>query len=146
MRVLDLDIIYSFALKSYSGYLQSAAINIERTYYYYWYPKVWENCILGIKNFPKTVWLIKVFLPWAISQFLINIHLIPKWRPINYSFLCMFISPLCLIFTSKFFCVFYMLTRHQGLIKADKRIICWPPFWNTVYLLIRFPSIRPTKS
>ena len=32
----------------------------------------------------------------------IIIHLIPKWRPINYSFVCMFISPLCLIFTSKF--------------------------------------------
>ena len=29
------------------------------------------------------------------------IHLIPKWRPINYFFVCMLISPLCLIFTSK---------------------------------------------
>ena len=29
------------------------------------------------------------------------IHLIPKWRPINYSFVCMFISPLCLIFHFK---------------------------------------------
>ena len=26
------------------------------------------------------------------------IHLIPKWRPINYSFVCMLISPLCLHF------------------------------------------------
>ena len=32
------------------------------------------------------------------------IHLIPKWRPINYSFVCMLISPLCLIFTLKLFC------------------------------------------
>ena len=39
------------------------------------------------------------------------IHLIPKWRPINYSFVCMLISPLRLIFTSKFFCFLYMLTR-----------------------------------
>ena len=29
------------------------------------------------------------------------IQLIPKWRPINYYFVCMFISPLCFIFTSK---------------------------------------------
>ena len=49
------------------------------------------------------------------------IDLIPKWRPINYSFVCMFISPLCLIFTSKFFCVFYMLTRHQGLINMQTK-------------------------
>ena len=33
-------------------------------------------------------------------------HLIPKWQPINYSFVCMLISPLCLIFTSKIFCFF----------------------------------------
>ena len=50
-----------------------------------------------------------------------DIHLIPKWRPINYSFVCMFISPLCLIFTSKFYCVSYMLTRHQGLINMQTK-------------------------
>ena len=50
-----------------------------------------------------------------------SIHLIPKSRPINYSFVCMFISPLCLIFTWKFFCVFYMLTRHQGLINMQTK-------------------------
>ena len=44
------------------------------------------------------------------------IHLIPKWRPINYSFVCMLISPLCLIFISKFFCFLYMLTKQRGLI------------------------------
>ena len=49
------------------------------------------------------------------------IHLIPKWRPINYSFVCMVISPLCLIFTPKFFCVFYMLTRHQGLVNMQTK-------------------------
>ena len=26
-----------------------------------------------------------------------TIHLIPKWRPINYSFVCMLISPWCLV-------------------------------------------------
>ena len=50
-----------------------------------------------------------------------SIHLIPKWRSINYSFVCMFISPLCLIFTPKFFCVFYMLTRHQGLVNMQTK-------------------------
>ena len=50
-----------------------------------------------------------------------TIHLIPKWRPISYSFVCMFISPLCLIFTPKFFCVFYMLTRHQGLVNMQTK-------------------------
>ena len=34
------------------------------------------------------------------------IHIIPKGRPINYSFVCMLISPLRLIFASKFFCFF----------------------------------------
>ena len=42
------------------------------------------------------------------------IHLIPKWRPINYSFVCMLISPVCLIFTPEFFCVLYMSTRQRG--------------------------------
>ena len=52
---------------------------------------------------------------------MLPIHLIQKWRLINYSFVCMFISPLCLIFTSNFFCVFYMLTRHQGLINMETK-------------------------
>ena len=57
----------------------------------------------------------------CIKESTVSIHLIPKWRPINYSFVSMFISPLCLIFTSKFFCVFYMLTRHQGLINMQTK-------------------------
>ena len=46
-----------------------------------------------------------------------------KWRPINYSFVCMLISPLCLIFISKFFCFFflYMLTRLRGLINMQTK-------------------------
>ena len=49
------------------------------------------------------------------------IHLIPKWRPINYSFVCMLNGPLCLIFTSKFFCILYMLTRQRGLINMQTK-------------------------
>ena len=45
-----------------------------------------------------------------------GIHLIPKWRAINYSFVCMSISPLCLIFEWKFCCILHMLMRQQGLI------------------------------
>ena len=50
-----------------------------------------------------------------------HIHLIPKWRHINYSFVCMLISPLCLIFTSKFFCFLYMMTRPRGLINMQQK-------------------------
>ena len=49
------------------------------------------------------------------------IHLIPKWRPINYSFVCMLISPLRLIFTTKFFCFLHMLTRRRGLINMETK-------------------------
>ena len=41
-------------------------------------------------------------------------HLIPKWRPINYSFVSMFIHPLCLTFTSKFFCFYTCLRGKEG--------------------------------
>ena len=34
--------------------------------------------------------------PYA-SDIVVIIHLIPKWRPINYSFVCTFISPLRLV-------------------------------------------------
>ena len=47
--------------------------------------------------------------------------LMPKWRPINYSFVCMFISPLSLIFTLKLFCFSYMLTRQRGLINMQTK-------------------------
>ena len=33
----------------------------------------------------------------SIPVFIASIHLIPKWRPINYSFVCMLISPWCLV-------------------------------------------------
>ena len=54
---------------------------------------------------------------FAYNWYCKTIHLVPKWRPINYSFVCMLTSPLRLIFTSKFSCFFlYMLTRRGGLI------------------------------
>ena len=54
------------------------------------------------------------------SGMLNDIHLIPKWRPID-SFVCMLISPLCLIFSSKFFCFLYMMTRPRGLINMQTK-------------------------
>ena len=41
-----------------------------------------------------------------------EIDLIPKWWPINYSFVCMLVSPLRLIFTSNSF-VFYTCRRGE---------------------------------
>ena len=76
--------------------------------------------VLRISSFPRTG-----FLP---------IDLIAKWRPINYSFVCMLISPLRLIFTSKFFCFLYMLKRANY--HANQRIIYWLPFWNEVYFVV----------
>jgi len=50
-----------------------------------------------------------------------SIHLIPKWRLINYSFACMLISPRRLIFTSKLIRFLYMLTRRRGLINTQTK-------------------------
>ena len=38
-----------------------------------------------------------------------TIQLTPKWQPINYWFVCMSISPLYLLFTSKLFWVFILV-------------------------------------
>ena len=46
----------------------------------------------------------------------IIIHLIPKWRPINYSFVCMLISPLCLLMMYKKQKNFEVKMRQRGLI------------------------------
>ena len=43
------------------------------------------------------------------------IHLIPKWRPTNYSFVCMFISPLCLVIMYKKQKNFEVKMRQRGL-------------------------------
>ena len=55
-------------------------------------------------------------LNFAVKEYYYPIHLIPKWRLIYYSLICMSISPLCLTFVWKFFCVLHMLTRQRGLI------------------------------
>ena len=41
--------------------------------------------------------------------------------PDKFSFVCMLIDPLRLIFTSKFFYFFYMLTRRRGLINMETK-------------------------
>ena len=56
-----------------------------------------------------------------VPDFYVAIHVIPKWLPINSSFVCMLISPLCLIFTSKFFSFLYMMTRQRGLINMQAK-------------------------
>ena len=48
-------------------------------------------------------------------------YITPKWRPINYSFVCMLIGHPRLIFTSKFFCFLCMLTRRRGLINMQAK-------------------------
>ena len=92
----------------------------------FWNPRSWafsclwiENNTWGSKARPNNVWQAKI--PGHFSEIPISIHLIPKWRPINYSFVCMLISPLRLIFTSKFFCFLYMLTRRRGLINMQTK-------------------------
>ena len=62
-------------------------------------------------------------------------HLISKWQPINYCFVCMLITPLRLV---------NMFKKQKNLnlsengakranLHVNKRIIYWPPFWNKVY-------------
>ena len=53
----------------------------------------------------------------SLTAFLvIIIHLIPKWRPINYPFVCMLISPLCLLMMYKKQKNFEVKMRQRGLI------------------------------
>ena len=52
------------------------------------------------------------------------------------SFVCMLISPLCLVIMYKKQKNFEVKMRLRGLKKhANKRIIYWPPFWNKVHEL-----------
>ena len=50
-----------------------------------------------------------------------KIHLIPKWRPINYSFVCMLISPLCLVSTYKTQKNFAVKMRKKGLMNNQTK-------------------------
>ena len=56
----------------------------------------------------------QIFCRFRSCTIIQYMHLIPKWRPINYSFVCKLISHLCLIFASKFFCVLYMLQAKRA--------------------------------
>ena len=49
------------------------------------------------------------------------IHLIPKWRPINYSFVSMLISPLCLVSMYKTQKNFEVKMRQRGLINMQTK-------------------------
>ena len=82
-----------------------------------------ESCLTSIHNF-------HLFTGRFMAH---GIHLIPKWRPINYSFVYMLISPLCLVNVYKKHKKFEVKMRQRGLKHANKRIIYWPPFWNKVY-------------
>ena len=53
-------------------------------------------------------------------------NLMPKSQLIYYSFVCMLISPLCLILSCT-------CKAKRANWCADKRILNWPPFWNKVY-------------
>ena len=50
-----------------------------------------------------------------------GIHLIPKWRPINCSFVCMLISPLCLVIMYKKQKNFEVKMRQRGLINVQTK-------------------------
>ena len=83
----------------------------------------WEE-VDGCKNIPGisgfNICFMKSLFRWYfLSTF--QIHLIPKWRPINSSFVCMLISPLRLLSTLKFICFLYMLTRRKGLINMQTK-------------------------
>ena len=49
------------------------------------------------------------------------IHLIPKWRPINYSFVCKLISPQCLVSMYKTQKNFEEKMRQRGLINMQTK-------------------------
>ena len=48
-------------------------------------------------------------------------HLIPKWRRIDYSFVCMLISPLCLVYKCKKQENFEVKMRQRGLINMQTK-------------------------
>ena len=50
-----------------------------------------------------------------------TIHLTPKWRPINYSFACMLISPLRLVSMYKKQKNFEVKMRRRGLINMQAK-------------------------
>ena len=51
----------------------------------------------------------------------LQIHFIPKWRPINYSFVCMLISPLCLVSMYKTQKNFEVKMTERGLINMQTK-------------------------
>ena len=60
---------------------------------------------------------------------------IPNWEPVYRSFVCMFISPLCIAsFSLQSSCVFcYVDEAKSANHHENKRIISWRPFWNRLF-------------
>ena len=57
-----------------------------------------KNLPFYFKDFPYSKVCFTVALGQLANHILLKrIHLIPKWRPINYSFVCMLISRLCFV-------------------------------------------------
>ena len=55
------------------------------------------------------------------ERILKQIHLIPKWRPVNYSFVCMLISPLRLVNMYKKQKNFEVKMRLRGLVNQQTK-------------------------
>ena len=62
-----------------------------------------------------------IFTEMAMTSFTSAIHLIPKWRPINYSFVSMLISPLGLVVMNKKQKNFEVKMRQRGLINMQTK-------------------------
>ena len=74
----------------------------------------------------------------TIHLIFFGINLIPKWRSINYSFVCMLISSLCLGGMYKRQAFWREIEAKRANRHANKRIIFLPPFWNKVYNFVLF--------
>ena len=62
----------------------------------------------------------QVFGQWG-RNLMVTIHLTPEWWPINYSFVCMLVSPLCLISMYKTQKNFEVKVRQRGLINLQTK-------------------------
>ena len=72
-------------------------------------------------NLTKTKYIILQPRQKLNSNLHLPIHLIPKWLPINYSFVCMFISPLCFVSMYKTQKNFEVKMRQRGLINMQAK-------------------------
>ena len=101
-----------------------------------------RNLLKASGNCVFKVWMVLVLLllvkkPIIIIAITYTLN-IPKWPLINYySFVCMLISPLCLVNMYKKTKEFWGENEAKSANEhANKRIIYWPPFWNKAYRLL----------